>query len=127
LFFIAIDLTCGSLIEILKKEKTLVRRKNPVAVFEMIEVNKECEVISKKMKCSSDYRFLNDLAFAYLHRDGKNIKVLEKNFRKILNDPLLKDVNKAIHLMQSLLTTRSTALITTQSTSFPKHLKCMVI
>jgi len=84
------------LIEILKKEKALVRKKNPVAVSQMIEVHKEFEMIFGKMKCGSDYRYLNDLAFAYLHRDGKNMKVLEKNFKKILNDPLLKKENRAI-------------------------------
>ncbi|MDQ3019366.1 MAG: hypothetical protein M3R36_02175 [Bacteroidota bacterium] len=84
------------LLEILKNERVLTSKKNPVDSVSMTEIYKEFESVHQKIKCNAQYRHLNDIAFANLHRDGKNLKLLEKNFKEILNDPLLKDVRRAI-------------------------------
>ncbi|MEO8209837.1 MAG: hypothetical protein ABI840_04720 [bacterium] len=84
------------LLEILKNERILISKKNPVDTVSMTEIYKEFESVHQKIKCNAEYRHLNDIAFANLHRDGKNLKVLEKNFKKILDDPLLKDFSNAI-------------------------------
>lgn len=84
------------LLEVLKNERIVINKKNPVDVDSMTEIYNEFEIIHRKIKCNADYRHLNEIAFANLHRDGKNIKVLERNFKKILNDPLLTNEENAI-------------------------------
>lgn len=82
--------------EILKREIIMNKRKNPVDIKGLERLYRELEINIVRIKNTSDYRKLNDIAFATLHKDGTNLKVLNRKFRVILANKLMKDPEKAL-------------------------------